>query len=684
MRKKFLYFPLSILLGTTLLASCSTNYKEENGNVITITTADGKSSTLSLKDVFNTQLGSSTAAQAYYNLLSDIYTFTSTPTTTQMNNTVDQDLETSFYEASKTNAKNNGTSVKEEQEKLLNAANVDTVEQYRDQKILQQKKDLASTNYYSKENMNSTLTEQFIKENAPYHVKHILVKTGSSTDAHRGTINKTEAQNIANVVERMGKLGTYDAQTGITNNGESFGQLAQNMSEDTGSAARLGDLGMLNIKAAGGSDSLSSSSFVNEFKLGLYAWDTLFNPKATQNTPTATSFPVTGDTKLSTFTSDNPSITDQQQYVLYGIPFSAAIALEYYSDIEKTPLGLPVQDATETNYPRNLIYNTYFNNHSLSVMYIDMDSTVLNGVSDYNSDDAKAKVKAWLQTTLLNNYAIANDKVTDTMVQKYLDVLKTYKDRTVLTTDGLKNKNGVYDYQWNKANVGSEKSVYSLAKVSGSHKILSDDQGKPILVTRAGSGSGDSGYQGVFFIVSQYSPFEHSLDELKQYYYLDATASSENALWGNSTSKRVDFVNYGSTKNTTSEDYNKRVSAITETVKSMNTNMSYQLFENTKKQSEARGVKVTVPSSIQKLVDTYISTNEAKNNLTASDTFNSAWQTYLQALSFNESTLSLTVPLTEGIGQFNTGSIYKYWDTTKGTSSETATSVLNPVYTKTN
>lgn len=666
MKKKFLYLPLSIILGTTLLTSCTYNYKEVDGQAITIKTADGTSKTISLKDIFDTQVDTSTAAEAYYNLLSDIYTYTAVDTTTQMENTVDQDLETNYYEAAKTNAKNNGTSVKEEQEKLLTAANVDTVEQYRDSKLLAEKKTTASDNYYSNDNLNASLTEQYIKENAPYHVKHILVKTGSSTDAHRGTISSTEARNLANALERLAALGDYDSSTGKTSNGESFGQVAQNLSEDTTSAQRFGDLGILNISASGGDDNLSSTSFVNEFKLGLYAWDTLFNPNATQNTPSTGSFDVLPSSNLTAYNETGGSYTvDEDQYVLYGIPLSAAFALEYYSETEKTPLGIPVEDATETNYPRNLIYNTYFNNHSLSLIYIDAETT----------DE--------LTTTLTTVYEIPNDEISE-YVSKYQAILTKYDSKTTLTTDGLKNNAKIYDYNWNIDNVGAM-DEYTLEPITGSKKILCDEQDKPILVTRAGSGSGDSGYQGVHFIVSQYSPFEHSLDELKQYYYLDEIASKNNALWNDSETKRVDFVNYGSTKNTTQTSYNTRLSAIAETVKNTNSNMSYQLYENTKAQSEAKGYTVVVPTAIQTLVDNYIEYKKINNTLSAETTFYTAWDTYLQALEFNASTETLTVPLTEGITQFNSGKILKYWDASSQEASEdSSTGVLNPVYTKTN
>lgn len=671
MKKKFLYLPLSIILGTTLLTSCTYNYKEVDGQEITIKTADGTSKTISLKDVFDTQVDTMTAAEAYYNLLSDIYTYTAVDTTTQMENTVDQDMETNFYEAAKTNSKNNGTSVKEEQEKLLTAANVDTVEQYRDSKLLEQKKTTASDNYYSNDNMNSTsekagLSEQYIKENAPYHVKHILVKTGSSTDAHRGSISSTEAKNLANVLERLGALGDYDATTGITSNGESFGQVAQNKSEDTTSAARFGDLGILNISASGGDDGLSSTSFVNEFKLGLYTWDMLFNPKATENNTDENNFKVGPDTDITAYNSDGGGYSvDQYKYVLYGIPLSAAYALEYYSETEKTPLGIPVEDATETNYPRNLIYNTYFNNHSLSLLYLDATTT----------DE--------LKTTLTTVYRIPEADISE-YLDNYQTILTKYSTKTTLKTDGLKNSAKLYDYQWNIDNVG-QVDEYTLEPITGSKNVICDEQGQPILVTRAGTGSGDSGYQGVHFIVSQYSPFEHTLAELEQYYYLDEIASKNNALWNDSETKRVDFVNYGSTKNTKQTSYNTRLSAISETIKNTNSNMTYQLYESTKAQSEAKGYTVVVPTAIQTLVNNYIEFKKVNNSLSAETTFYTAWDTYLQALEFNSSTETLTVPLTEGIEQFETGKIQKYWNsTTQEPSENPETNMLNPVYTKTN
>ena len=54
-------------------------------------------------------------------------------------------------------------------------------------------------------------------------------------------------------------------------------------------------------------------------------------------------------------------------------------------------------------------------------------------------------------------------------------------------------------------------------------KILCDEAGRPILVTRAGTGSGEEGYQGIHLIVIQKSPFVQEgetdlLESLTSYY----------------------------------------------------------------------------------------------------------------------------------------------------------------------
>ena len=95
----------------------------------------------------------------------------------------------------------------------------------------------------------------YLKEKLPYHVKHILVNVDTSdTNYYKGTISSQNVDNLYTVVSELANL-------------RDFGEVAFDKSEDTGSQIQFGDLGIMD----------TSTSYVNEFKLGIYAYDTYFN-----------------------------------------------------------------------------------------------------------------------------------------------------------------------------------------------------------------------------------------------------------------------------------------------------------------------------------------------------------------------------------------------------------------------
>lgn len=634
MRRKFLFLPLSFVLGTTLLASCTAHLNVKDNGLIQL-----GDKTYTIGQIYDTQLDTATAAKSYYDLLDNVYTQLGTPVDAEMKAAVETDITKNLYDAAKTNAKNNGTSQKEEEEKILQAQNVDTVEEYRQKLTLQKQTDAASKTFYSDTNLNSTLTRKWAEEQFPYHMKHVLVKVSASgTELHRGRITSTEAKNLSNVVTRLAS-------------GNKFGDVALNSSEDTGSAKVFGD-----ISESSGpmTKSGKGSGLVNEFRLGTYAWDMLYNNSADNAKAMASVGPT--DKTVTAFTGSNTAV-DETSYTLFGIPFSSALALGQYAETEKDATGHAVANATEDNYPRNVIFNNYYNNLSLNLVYFSQ--------ADLDSIEA--------------NYGIHESDVLASFKTAYDSALSNPVFKTV-SEMGLTNK--IFQYQAvTKVSDGKAYSTYETVPVPSDAKVLTDERGKAILVTRSGTGSssssssggsssatvakadssssssGSTGYQGVHFIVPQNDPFEESEDQLVNYYKIDYAASTAE----NAPQDYTNFVKYA-----TAQEYtDKRFTPLRTAVQSDNPSNKFDLFENKKKQVADQGITVNVPSNVQALVDKYIADSKASDAYSTLTSFDNSWNDYLSRLAFQQATVSNNVPLSVSLDQFSGGVIKRYIDLSK-------------------
>ena len=611
MKKNFLFLPLLGLACSTLLASCNSYLRVENDALIQVGAKE-----YTIKEIYDTQRDSKAAAESYYNLLNDVYTQLVVPVDSAMQADIDNQMETNFYQAARDNARANSTTVKEEEEKLLQAANVDNVEEYRANLTLSAQKDSAENDYYSEENIKNSLLGEYLAKDQPYHVKHILVKTAAAAgEYHRATITADQAQKLGRVVMRL------------ASGAESFGDVAHTASEDTGSAAAYGDLGIMD----------RNTSFVSEFKLGDFVWDMKYNGAvSTENRQTAIETLGPSETGYADFE------TDLADYTLFGIPFSSALALTEMYDLEADETGHTPTNAEETNYPRNVIFNTYYNNHSMSLVFLsEADMNSMGSVyGSYIGEDDKATY---------NSYLNGEGNQVRTLAELGLSgQIKSYQP--ILTKD---NETNTYTF------------TYQLATVDENAKVLCDEQGNPILVTRAGNSSGSSedesstSYEGVHFIVNQRDPFQSyqtSTGEnypLSDYYNVDLT----EAL----ASEDTNYLNY--IRYSSNADYNTRVNGLTSAIREeslgSNSNSQFDVYENTKAQAAEEGYVVNVPTDIQTLVDSYIDSTKALNDYTNTNNYDRAWQTYIDKLDFQQDTVSLNLPLSS-IGQFGDGNIPLY------------------------
>ncbi len=262
----------------------------------------------------------------------------------------------------------------------------------------------------------------WLLDQMPYHYRHILIKLasgktgeftqdkiGESTDGKGGETTKLSrlifalaGANYASSVDTTTKARTTTISEAPIR--QSFGYLASQYSEDnSGTPASSTHQGETSIVTK-----VMSSDFVPEFKLGSYAYETLFNQRETSTdfgiknayriapglkkdaasyvgTTAITSGMVDDNQKLE----NGSTVYDEIKTTGLGqIPFGAAVALADNADTIKDVNGNTVNEGNEAFYPRNVIFNKYFNKHNICVITpnaIMSNSTVSNVGADLDS-----------------------------------------------------------------------------------------------------------------------------------------------------------------------------------------------------------------------------------------------------------------------------------------------------------
>ena len=191
MRKKGSMYALLATL-VTILSSCSTsgsyNYPDANFRENVIVYINGKE--YRYKDIYNLFDGKKESASAIFSRANSVLTQFVTPRTTAMKTLVENKME-DYRDQWTTNAKNNNTSYEEERAKTLQSENVlDELalenKLYVNEQVSENEKaylrDVDGNNSY-RYYISEDTTKQFVKDNAPYHVSHILLKLDASGDS---------------------------------------------------------------------------------------------------------------------------------------------------------------------------------------------------------------------------------------------------------------------------------------------------------------------------------------------------------------------------------------------------------------------------------------------------------------------------------------------------------------------
>lgn len=357
MKKRLLTLSMVSLL-TLGLASCSdvdAKKTSDGKDIIVSIETEGGVVNYTADDLLNHYSSTETGVKAYYNAIYDVLVRHDQEITPEMSTTIEEDME-SFLNTCKTNASNNGTTYKTELSNSLEAEGVETTGELRELKELNVQKTKYSENFYDQGLEDGTFAKKYIEEKAPYHIRHILIKTDdvSGSSVYNKEISKEESKKIYSIISRLASGKT------------TFGDVAYDASDDS-SNSLYGSVGIMDF----------DTGFVSEFKYGVYYYDAFLSGK---NDTGKTQEQLLEMLRIPSSIELGEGNTLNTKEVLdnsvFTVPYSAVEMFQAYADTTKTidnktytdeiVSGSVRQSITSNYYPRNVLFNTYFNNHGLT------------------------------------------------------------------------------------------------------------------------------------------------------------------------------------------------------------------------------------------------------------------------------------------------------------------------------
>lgn len=706
---------MSIVTVASALAACSSDYTYpdavwDDGKIAYI---GGK--TVGFNEIFELMDGKKDAAKAMYSAASNILAQFVTPRSEVIISKVDQKIDEQ-EETWKSSASSNGTSYKEEQEKTFESEGVLDEEGLRnkwiaEEQVSQNKSDYGltyngDTDKNEQYHISETETKKFVETTRPYHVSHVLIKVDAgsgSTDSYEGQISSDNAKKIGDVVESLVSSDT-------------FGDTALRLSDDSSNTS-YGDL-------FGGSTTanplMKSTSYVNEFKLGLYSYEAFINKATKDNTELKEALHVPGvnDDDINDELDATMGDTELGQGKAFGIPLTVALDMRESAEQEKSNAGYEVVaeskggQVTANQYPRNILFNNYFNNHEINFIYDDRDEYATKFIASVNAliDAAAeasgetiphlttlAEIKSAAATESLKSKGIYLADMYDSFVSVCgsLDINpetgavnangKNFDSTKFQEIDGVSNQLVTYA---SNSEGATDPDDDGIIEISGSKKVLSYPRTagvgdsavttySPVLITRAGSGSGDSGYQGIHFIVVNNDPFgtgddtrDAALNEgAYQYRYYrvnkpDTTHTDTTAYTAeyNENPSIVNFLKSDLKSSASSTFYNNRILAVESTINGYDSNTDFKIWEsNLAKFKEKYKVDFMTllddgsATTNSDMINLYINQTRSAAETSADETLDDSWQTYVRQNKLYEQYQSKWLIPTSAIAYFQYG-----------------------------
>ena len=258
----------------------------------------------------------------------------------------------------KANAKANKTRYKKEFDAILEEKGVKTEKELLQKYIEELQKETFENNFYTYsleeiksgnngepisvstgvKDVDDFVWNGYINDKLPYHVSHVMVGFSGSSDTsyYNDTISATDAKNLANMVESLEDVS------------KSFAKVAGD-SADVSSGEKQGDLGIMDF----------DTGFVNEFKIGVYAYESIYK---TASGISASDIINLSGTNYKTLIETTFGLTDGE---LPTVNASVFKDLKTYAETEKASDGNKVIGGSSLVLPRNIIYNKYVNNHAI-------------------------------------------------------------------------------------------------------------------------------------------------------------------------------------------------------------------------------------------------------------------------------------------------------------------------------
>ena len=620
-KNKISLFLVSGLVSLAALSACSSSpiaepsYSKE-GNILTYTDSSGNTHNYSAEDLFGSYFDSSSSISTMfdnvYKLIVRNYFKTEAKGIAKyadIKKDASNDVEGVKSTAQK-NADSNKTSYDEEWQKLLDSNNAKDEDALLEHFIYQRELKEFERQFYEEsgglfgdkngieylrdaKKVSNDTYEGYLQKKVPYHIRHVLVKlkgTSSSNNYWNDTITDEDASNLYSVAEKLAKGNL------------SFGEIAQQASEySDDSAKEYGDLGIMD----------KDTSFVNEFKLGIYAYENLYSANKDNAANSEISIQSNRsyadiqkqeldiDTEYSSAVTykrtaeDKKTMTGDDAGLISTIPFGAFEALEKYKTTTASTDSAPVNNGDTAFYPRNVIFNKYLNRHFVS--FITPQKILAN---DDTAD--------WTDATLADN------------------------ETTVGETDS-------YDT-----------NVYKGFVTIGNKKVLATKNGDPILVVRAG---GDN-YQGIHFIVIERSGLEETKAnqaDLSDYYSVKYTGSDY-------ISDKQTYVNIF---NQPTKELKKRAEKVEEKIKGFDSHVNQLIYKSylAKQKIKFNTFKVgETEYNIGEAIKNWMDTQEVKADYDASVSWESTWETYINSLKQQKAERRKLIPEVCAIGFTHTKS----------------------------
>ncbi len=365
--KKLTIGLVSAFIGTLALAACSSEVTSKDNALVTYLDNNGKQVDIITDDIYDNYRHTSDGISKFYNAILEtiirhefdtytsgaIYKKTYADILKEAENNVKSDVE-----KAEQNSDTNNTSYQTEWENILASHNCEDKDELLQYYVYEIEKTEIQDKYFADNKTN--LIKQYIgidnEGNAvegsdskfssayPYHIRHVLIKVSDGASKYTATtLTSTEAKNLGTAISYL-----CDSKY-------SFAQVATKLSEDEGSAAKGGDLGIMT----------TTTSFVNEFKLGIYAYDILTH-QTTPNDSIEEGLGVKNEiTVLESGEWDTATVKEKlDSSFIVKAPYGAFSLIGEKNEIEKDSNGQQVNKGNTNYYPRNVLFNNYLNFHN--------------------------------------------------------------------------------------------------------------------------------------------------------------------------------------------------------------------------------------------------------------------------------------------------------------------------------